>query len=185
MRATGASVRTTTPFASAARRNAWVTPPIPPSGKPQVPSCPSPTSPILWWAMTYAVPAERGPAHVPITPLTDSTPFICGDSKCSSSRSAMLIVNRRVTSRGAAHIEPAEPPREPELFEQVAGSPRTDARRDRGQQRTEHLGEPTEPRVPSFVRVGVGRRRIAGSAVACRAASSGICRLRPSRYGTK
>ena len=44
---------------------------MPPSGKPHEPSWPSPTSPILWCAITYAVPAERGPAHVPITPLTD------------------------------------------------------------------------------------------------------------------
>ena len=42
----------------AARR---VTPPMPPRGKPHVPSSPSPTSPILWCAITYAVPAERGP----------------------------------------------------------------------------------------------------------------------------
>ena len=54
---------------------------MPPSGKPHEPSSPSPTSPILWWAMTNAVPGDRGPAHVPITPETDSTPSICGDSK--------------------------------------------------------------------------------------------------------
>ena len=49
-----------------------------PSGKPHEPSSPSPTSPILWWAMTNAVPGDRGPAHVPITPDTDSTPRSCG-----------------------------------------------------------------------------------------------------------
>ena len=98
MRATLASVRTVAPNDSAALRNAPVTPPIPPRGKPHVPSSPSPTSPILWCAITYAVPAERGPAHVPMTPLTDRTPRIGGDSNQSSSRSEMLLVNRRVTS---------------------------------------------------------------------------------------
>ena len=35
---------------------------------PRARAAPSPTSPILWCAITYAVPGERGPAHVPITP---------------------------------------------------------------------------------------------------------------------
>jgi hypothetical protein len=48
--------------------------------------------------MTKAVPGERGPAHVPITPDTDRTPSTSGDSKKSSSRSATLIENNRVTS---------------------------------------------------------------------------------------
>ena len=66
---------------TAAEAIAWVRPPMPPSGKPQEPSSPSPTSPILWWAMTNAVPGDRGPAHVPMTPETESTPRTCGDSK--------------------------------------------------------------------------------------------------------
>ena len=61
MRATAASVRTVAPFAIAASRSARLTAPMPPSGKPHEPSWPSPTSPILWCAITYAVPAERGP----------------------------------------------------------------------------------------------------------------------------
>jgi phytoene dehydrogenase-like protein len=40
------------------RRIAFDTPPMPPSGKPQLPSCPSPTSPMEWCAMTYAVPGS-------------------------------------------------------------------------------------------------------------------------------
>ena len=71
---------------------------MPPAGNPHEPSWPSPTSPIWWWAITNAVPGDRGPAHVPITPDTESTPSICGDSKKSSSRSATLIENSRVTS---------------------------------------------------------------------------------------
>ncbi len=46
--------------------------------------------------MTYAVPCERGPAQVPMTPLTESAPRIASDSNSSSSRSAMLDVKRRV-----------------------------------------------------------------------------------------
>ena len=101
IRATGAPVRTVAPCARAAAASARVRPPIPPSGNPHCPSWPSPTSPMWWCAITYAVPGERGPAHVPITPLTDSTPCISGDSKKSSSRSAMLIVNSRVASATA------------------------------------------------------------------------------------
>ncbi len=48
--------------------------------------------------MTYAVPGSKGPAQVPITPLTASAPLTCGDSNQSSSRSAMLIVISRVRS---------------------------------------------------------------------------------------
>ena len=98
MRATGASVRISAPKDRAADAIAAVRPPIPPSGNPHEPSSPSPTSPILWWAITNAVPGERGPAHVPITPDTESTPSTSGDSKKSSRRSATLIENRRVTS---------------------------------------------------------------------------------------
>ena len=96
MRVTSTPVRTVAPNDSAASRSAWVTAPIPPSGNPHAPSLPSPTSPILWCAMTYAVPWERGPAQVPMTPLTESAPRIASDSNSSSSRSAMLDVNRRV-----------------------------------------------------------------------------------------
>ena len=58
----GASVRTSAPNDSARpadRRR--TTAPMPPSGKPQLPSWPSPTSPIEWCAMTYAVPGSYGP----------------------------------------------------------------------------------------------------------------------------
>ena len=43
-------------------------------------------------------PGERGPAQVPITPLTARIPLSCGLSKCSSRRSEMLEVNSRVRS---------------------------------------------------------------------------------------
>ena len=91
-------MRTSAPNDSADRRIAPATAPMPPSGKPQLPSWPSPTSPIEWWAMTYAVPGSKGPAQVPITPLTARAPLTSGDSNQSSSRSAMLIVISRVTS---------------------------------------------------------------------------------------
>src|SRR5918994_1072801 len=48
--------------------------------------------------MTYAVPGESGPAHVPITPFTVSMPFTGSDSNHSLSRSETLIVNSFVTS---------------------------------------------------------------------------------------
>ena len=51
-RSTRASVRISAPNDSAERRIAADTPPMPPSGKPQLPSCPSPTSPMEWCAMT-------------------------------------------------------------------------------------------------------------------------------------
>ena len=97
-RATGAPVLISTPKPRAARAIASETAPMPPSWKPQLPRWPSPTSPIEWCAITYAVPGSYGPAQVPITPLTASAPFTCGDSNQSSSRSAMLIVISRVTS---------------------------------------------------------------------------------------
>jgi hypothetical protein len=68
---------------------------MPPRGKPQV------VSPTWWWSITYAVPALRGPAQVPMTPETDSTPRIASDSNRSSTRSAMLAVNSRVRSNAA------------------------------------------------------------------------------------
>ncbi len=98
MRATAASVRMSTPNERAAAASAWVTPPMPPRGKPHAPMCPSPMSPTWWWAMTYAVPGLRGPAQVPMTPLTESTPFMASDSKWSSTMSAMLSVISRVRS---------------------------------------------------------------------------------------
>src|SRR3954447_21881769 len=61
--------------------------------RPQLAVAPSAT---LWCAITKAVPGERGPAHVPITPETDKTPCISGDSKYSSTRSAIDIVKSLV-----------------------------------------------------------------------------------------
>ncbi len=80
MRATSASVRISAPNDRAAAAIALVTPPIPPRGKPQAPVWPS-ASPTWWCSITYAVPAERGPAQVPITPDTDSTPRTASLSK--------------------------------------------------------------------------------------------------------
>ena len=95
---TRASVRISAPNDSAERRIASETPPMPPCWKPHEPRWPSPTSPIEWWSITYAVPGSSGPAHVPITPFTVSIALIASDSNQSSSRSVTLIVNRRVTS---------------------------------------------------------------------------------------
>ena len=98
IRLTRASVRISAPTARAAFAIASETAPMPPSAKPQLPRWPSPTSPIEWWAITYAVPGSYGQAQVPITPLTASAPLTCGDSNQSSSRSAINIVISRVTS---------------------------------------------------------------------------------------
>ena len=87
---------------------------------------------------------------------------------------------------GAVDAETAELPRELQLVDEVARAARSDPRRDRRQQRTEHVGEAAEPRVPTVVRVGVGLSRTARSARARAAgSSSGSCNARPSRYGTK
>jgi hypothetical protein len=51
-RSTRAPVRTVAPRATAERWMASATAPMPPSGKPQLPRWPSPTSPIEWWAIT-------------------------------------------------------------------------------------------------------------------------------------
>ena len=95
--ATSASVRSCAPNERAAAASALVTPPIPPRGKPQAPAWP-PVSPMWWCSITYAVPADRGPAQVPITPDTESRPSIASLSKYSSIRSAMLAAISRVTS---------------------------------------------------------------------------------------
>ena len=95
MRATSAPVLTWAPNIRAARARAPDTAPIPPRGNPQA------DSPMWWCSITYAVPADRGPAHVPITPETDSRPRIASLSKYPSARSAMLSVSSRVTSTAA------------------------------------------------------------------------------------
>ncbi len=50
--ATRASVLIVTPADRAALAMAAATPSMPPSGNPQLPRCPSPTSPIEWCAIT-------------------------------------------------------------------------------------------------------------------------------------
>ncbi len=97
-RLTGALSLTSTPKPRAAASIASDTAPMPPSAKPQLPRCPSPTSPIEWCAITYAVPGSYGPAQVPITPLTASAPLTWDDSNQSSSRSAIDMVISRVAS---------------------------------------------------------------------------------------
>ena len=93
------SVRISAPNERAAPASALLTPPMPPRGKPHSPVWPSPLMSPMWWcSITYAVPAERGPAQVPMTPETDSTPLMASDSKASSTRSAMLDVISRVMS---------------------------------------------------------------------------------------
>ena len=59
-------------------------------------TCPSASSPTEWCISTYAVPGAIGPAHVPMIPFTDCTPMTTGSSNHRASRSAALIVNRRV-----------------------------------------------------------------------------------------
>ena len=90
-------MRISAPKDRAAAASAAVTPPIPPRGNPQAPACPS-TPPMWWCSITYAVPAERGPAQVPMTPDTESRPSMASLEKYSSMRSAMLPVSSRVTS---------------------------------------------------------------------------------------
>ena len=157
--------------------------PCRPRGSPTTRAARRPASPILWCAITYAVPGERGPAHVPITPLTDSTPCICGDANHSSSRSAMLDVNRRVTSP-----TPATPSRR-SVHTSRAWSTRSRGRSDpsRGgivsSNGPSTFAESTEPRVPPFVRVGVGCARTARSRAWRRRRSSGSWSERPSGRG--
>ena len=155
------------PKDSAARRIAAETAPIPPSGKPQEPSWPSPTSPIEWCAMTYAVPGSYGPAQVPMTPLTASAPLICGDSNQSSSRSAMLIVISRVRSAMVRRSTPRLRPREPGEVGEVAGGVRPDVGRHLHQQRRHDVGQPGQPRVPLARRRGVLERDTARSPRDC------------------
>jgi hypothetical protein len=103
--ATSASVLTCAPNIRAARDSAPDTPPMPPRGNPQAPAAPS-VSPMWWCSITYAVPAERGPAQVPITPDTDSRPSIASLSKYPSIRSAILLVSSRVMSTAARSSTP-------------------------------------------------------------------------------
>ena len=107
MRDTGADVRIPPPPAARADDAiAFEIAPIPPRAKPHAPVCPSTASPTWWCSMTYAVPALRGPAHMPMTPDTDRTPRIASDSKRSSTMSAKLAVNRRVRSYAARTSTP-------------------------------------------------------------------------------
>ena len=73
---------------------------------PRARPAPSPRSPTWWWSMTYAVPADRGPAQVPMTPDTESTPRTASDSKRASTRSAMLSLSSRTTSTAARSSTP-------------------------------------------------------------------------------
>src|SRR5207247_10830001 len=52
---------TAAPPAAAERRTASATAPMPPSGNPQLPMCPSPTSPIEWWAGRAGHRLRHGP----------------------------------------------------------------------------------------------------------------------------
>ena len=53
------------------------------------------------------------------------------------------------------HVEPAEPPRQPQLLVEVRGLLRSHGGRDRHQHRAEHVGEAADPGVPALDRVGV------------------------------
>ncbi len=132
------------------------TPPMPPSGYPQLPSWPSPTSPMEWWAITYAVPGSHGPAHVPMMPLTAISPLTCGDSNQSSSRSAMLMVSSRVISavrRGVMLLRSGQASLA--RSSRSDGRLRADVRRHMGEQRAHHLGDAADPVVVLGQRVRV------------------------------
>ena len=139
-------------------RSASLTAPIPPSGKPH--DAELAVADVADLVVRHHVRGARRARARPTCRSRrspTSTPCICGDANHSSSRSAMLIVNRRVTSRDAGDAEPAQRPREPRLVDEVA---RAGANRARGgivvEQRAEHVGQAAEPRVPALVRVGVG-----------------------------
>ena len=141
---------------------------MPPCWNPHDPRWPSPTSPIEWCSITYAVPGSSGPAHVPITPFTVSMPLIASDSNQSFSRSVTLIVNSRVTS---------PTPRTPSLRifhavcalrQQVAELRRADVRRHAQQQRPEHVGDALHPRLPLRQRLGVLLRELRDRVVGLR-----------------
>ena len=140
--------------------SAAATAPMPPTGVAQEPRCPPPTSPIEWWAITYPVPGSCGPAHVPIRPFSAITVFTCSDSKNRSTMSPIDIVIRRVTIRDTAHAEPPVPPRERELFLHVAERPRAEPWRRSHQERTEHIREAADPRLPSLERIRVAFREL-------------------------
>src|SRR5207245_7838979 len=71
---------------------------------------------------------------------------------------------------GALDSESAQSPRQLQLVDEVARTARPDTRRNRRQQRTEHVREAAEPRIPALVRVGVGLRELRDLL----AASSGV-----------
>ena len=148
-------------------RMAVVTLPMPPSGNPHDPMGPSPTLPMLWCAITYAVPGDRGPAHVPMTPLTDKTPLRASDSKWSSRRSAMLIDISSRQVRDQACVERPKLPGEAELLHHVTQNVRSDVRRDCAEQRAEDAPELPQPGVPLDHGVGVAPRKLGDFGVPC------------------
>ena len=163
--ATGASVRTTAPNDSAALRSASLTAPIPPRGKPHDASWPSPMSPILWCAITNAVPAERGPAHVPM---------IAADREHTLHLRRLEVLVEEVGDArreepgdvaDRADVEASQLQGEASLIEEIARTLRTQLRRDRGEQRAERAGEAPEPGVPALEHgVGIGARELRRSA---------------------
>ncbi len=109
IRVTGDPVQISAPNDRAAAAIAPLTAPMPPRGNPQAPACPA-ASPMWWCRVTYPVPGDRGPAHMPITPETDSTPRSASLSKYWSSRSAMLPLNSRVRSTASLVSMPRSRP---------------------------------------------------------------------------
>ena len=121
---TGALTRTLAPKASAERRIASETAPMPPSGMPQDATWPSVSCPVEWCMSTYAVPGAKGPAQVPMMPLIDSIPFTTSLSNQRSRRSAQLMVKSRVMSptvRSSARPRFFKSPEELRRVHQVAG----------------------------------------------------------------
>ena len=157
---------------------------MPPRGKPQAPAAPS-VSPMWWCSITYAVPAERGPAQVPITPETDSRPSIASLSKYPSSRSAMLPVSSRVTSTAPRSSIPRRLAQQPRLPQQVLRPPRAEPGRDLVQQRAEHLADAGQ--VPLVPGIGVGVRggELGDLGVPLRRVVAAAAGSRPSARGAK
>ena len=128
---------------------------MPPRGKPHAAAWPS-ISPMWWCSITYAVPALRGPAQVPITPETlqhaahrvGLEPVLdqVGDARGEQPGQVERGPHVDLAQRAAA--APAWPSRSPGRLEPSFGGISS-------QQRADQPAEPAEPRLPPLVRVGV------------------------------
>ncbi len=156
------------------------------AGSPTHPIWPSPTSPILWCAITYAVPAERGPG--PRADHAADREHALHRRRTRSTRrrrSAMLIVNSRVDVDRLPRVEAAQLAQQQRLVR--ARSRRLAASRPWAGS-SSSSGPSTSPSSSShasqtFDRVGVLGGELRDLLVPARAGRAGSCRYWPSRRG--